>query len=169
MALGQNVNSAGDLAAKIREDPMFAIKQQEQAAYQALLKDPTRLRQLRAAAGLQDEDGKEERRRRKEERRRKRDERERDSHHAESSRRRYRDASPDTRRYSPQGRHDDRRRNTYSPTRDDDGRRRYVDRVRPDHSRRSPDATGPMSHRHRRDAHGLSFLKTDGTSRDMAS
>ncbi|MCO5612677.1 hypothetical protein L7F22_066946 [Adiantum nelumboides] len=34
------VGSDRDVAAKIREDPMFAIRQQEQAAYQALLKDP---------------------------------------------------------------------------------------------------------------------------------
>ncbi|CAD6586999.1 MAG: RNA-splicing factor [Cyphobasidiales sp. Tagirdzhanova-0007] len=33
-ALGQNANNARDLAAKIREDPLLAIKQQEQAAYE---------------------------------------------------------------------------------------------------------------------------------------
>lgn len=34
-APGQNANNARDLAAKVREDPLLAIKQQEQAAYEA--------------------------------------------------------------------------------------------------------------------------------------
>ncbi|CAD6940146.1 unnamed protein product [Tilletia controversa] len=45
----QNANSSRDMASKIRADPLLAIKQQEQAAYQALLKDPARLRQLQEA------------------------------------------------------------------------------------------------------------------------
>ena len=65
------VGSDRDVAAKIREDPMFAIRQQEQAAYQALLKDPARLRAMKKAAGM-DLETKEERRRRKEEKKRKR-------------------------------------------------------------------------------------------------
>lgn len=71
-----DVGSDRDVASKIREDPMFAIRQQEQAAYQALLKDPTRLRAMRKAAGMDvgKEESKEERRRRKEEKRRRRDE-----------------------------------------------------------------------------------------------
>jgi hypothetical protein len=60
------IGSDRDVAAKVREDPMFAIKQQEQAAYQALLKDPARLRAMKKAAGM-DTETKEERRRRKEE------------------------------------------------------------------------------------------------------
>ncbi|CAD6985923.1 unnamed protein product [Tilletia controversa] len=57
----QNANSSRDMASKIRADPLLAIKQQEQAAYQALLKDPARLRQLQEANGVlakikQDED-----------------------------------------------------------------------------------------------------------------
>ena len=35
------------MAAKIREDPLLAIKQQEQAAYQALMNNPLRLREMR--------------------------------------------------------------------------------------------------------------------------
>lgn len=50
----QNANTAQDLAAKVREDPMLAIKKQEQSLYEALLRDPTRLRQLRKQHGLQD-------------------------------------------------------------------------------------------------------------------
>ncbi|KAG1864776.1 Pre-mRNA splicing factor-domain-containing protein [Suillus subalutaceus] len=42
----QNANNARDIAAKIREDPLLAIKQQEQAAYQALMSNPLRLREM---------------------------------------------------------------------------------------------------------------------------
>lgn len=41
-----------DMAIKIREDPLFAIKKQEQAMRDMLMKDPTRLRQMRARMGL---------------------------------------------------------------------------------------------------------------------
>jgi len=42
----QNANTARDTASKIREDPLFAIKQQEQAQYQALVSNPLRLKQI---------------------------------------------------------------------------------------------------------------------------
>ncbi|RFU76024.1 pre-mrna-splicing factor cwc25 [Trichoderma arundinaceum] len=42
----QNANSARDTAAKIRDDPLLAIKRQEQAAYEAMMNDPIRRRQL---------------------------------------------------------------------------------------------------------------------------
>lgn len=82
----QNANTSKDTAAKIREDPMLAIKQQEQAAYEALLRDPTRLRQMRAKAGLDpgNSESKEERRRRKEEKRRRKEERYADRDHRSS-------------------------------------------------------------------------------------
>ena len=47
----QNANTARDTAAKIREDPMLAIKQKEQAAYEALMKDPASRRRLLQEAG----------------------------------------------------------------------------------------------------------------------
>ena len=50
MAL-QNANTIRDTASKIREDPMLAIKRQEQAAYEALMNDPVRRRLLLKAAG----------------------------------------------------------------------------------------------------------------------
>ncbi|CAH7667692.1 Pre-mRNA splicing factor-domain-containing protein [Phakopsora pachyrhizi] len=43
----QSANTARDTAAKIREDPLLAIKQQEQAAYEALKKNPARLNALK--------------------------------------------------------------------------------------------------------------------------
>lgn len=50
MAL-QNANTIRDTASKIREDPLLAIKKQEQAAYEALINDPVRRRLLLKAAG----------------------------------------------------------------------------------------------------------------------
>ena len=55
MAL-QSANTLRDTAAKIREDPMLAIKKQEQAAYEAMMNDPVKRRMLLKAAG-QDESG----------------------------------------------------------------------------------------------------------------
>ena len=50
MAL-QNANTVKDTASKIREDPMLAIKRQEQAAYEAMMNDPTKRRALLQATG----------------------------------------------------------------------------------------------------------------------
>jgi len=41
-----------DMAVKIREDPLFVIKKQEQAMREMLMRDPSRLRQMRARMGL---------------------------------------------------------------------------------------------------------------------
>jgi hypothetical protein len=54
MAL-QNANTLRDTASKIREDPMLAIKRQEQAAYEAMMNDPIKRRQLLALAGKSEE------------------------------------------------------------------------------------------------------------------
>jgi len=51
----QNANTLRDTAVKIREDPMLAIKRQEQAAYEALMNDPAKRRQLLALAGKPEE------------------------------------------------------------------------------------------------------------------
>ncbi|KAG5916008.1 hypothetical protein E4U61_004056 [Claviceps capensis] len=53
MAL-QNANTARDTASKIREDPLLAIKRQEQAAYEAMMNDPIRRRQLLHSMGVDD-------------------------------------------------------------------------------------------------------------------
>jgi hypothetical protein len=50
MAL-QHANTVRDTAAKIRDDPMLAIKKQEQAAYEAMMNDPVARRMLLKAAG----------------------------------------------------------------------------------------------------------------------
>ncbi|KAI5867461.1 Pre-mRNA splicing factor-domain-containing protein [Durotheca rogersii] len=54
MAL-QNANTEKDTAAKIREDPLLAIKKQEQAAYEAMMNDPIKRRQLLASMGQTEE------------------------------------------------------------------------------------------------------------------
>ncbi|PBP25967.1 pre-mRNA-splicing factor Cwc25 [Diplocarpon rosae] len=50
MAL-QHANTLRDTAAKVREDPLLAIKRQEQAAYESMMNDPIKRRQLLAAVG----------------------------------------------------------------------------------------------------------------------
>lgn len=57
----QNANNARDIAAKIREDPLLAIKQQEQAAYQALMSNPLRLREMQERNGIKPKKDKKER------------------------------------------------------------------------------------------------------------
>jgi Pre-mRNA splicing factor/N-terminal domain of CBF1 interacting co-repressor CIR len=47
----QNANTVRDTASKIREDPMLAIKKQEQAAYEAMMNDPVKRRLMLKAAG----------------------------------------------------------------------------------------------------------------------
>ncbi|KPI44319.1 Pre-mRNA-splicing factor CWC25 [Cyphellophora attinorum] len=49
--MAQNANTLRDTASKIREDPMLAIKRQEQAAYEAMMNDPVKRKMLLKAAG----------------------------------------------------------------------------------------------------------------------
>ncbi|KAI1772693.1 Pre-mRNA splicing factor-domain-containing protein [Hypoxylon cercidicola] len=51
----QNANTERDTAIKIREDPLLAIKKQEQAAYEAMMNDPIKRRQLLATMGKPEE------------------------------------------------------------------------------------------------------------------
>lgn len=91
-ALGQNPNNARDLAAKVREDPLLAIKQQEQAAYEAAKRRYVREGKLKDVNGSNaiPVDDKQVRKRKKaeekEERRHRRDERRRDRHDRHRSR-----------------------------------------------------------------------------------
>ncbi|KAI4248398.1 MAG: hypothetical protein L6R40_000957 [Gallowayella cf. fulva] len=82
MAL-QRANTVRDTALKIREDPMLAIKKQEQAAYEALMNDPVKRRLLLKAAAGGDTSVKKERKHRKHHHR---DER-RERHHSHKRRR----------------------------------------------------------------------------------
>ncbi|KAM0549908.1 hypothetical protein ACHAPJ_009155 [Fusarium lateritium] len=125
MAL-QNANTARDTAAKIRDDPLLAIKRQEQAAYEAMMNDPAKRKRLLSSMGVDDE--KKEKSRRRE-----------DRHDRHRRRHRHRSADPDDRHH--------RRRRSYSrsqsPRRRDDSRedrhRRRRDDSRDRHSRRRRD------------------------------
>ena len=66
----QNANTSRDIAAKIREDPLLAIKQQEQSAYQALLSNPLRLAKMQKDLGVKPFKDKKAKKREKEERKR---------------------------------------------------------------------------------------------------
>jgi Pre-mRNA splicing factor/N-terminal domain of CBF1 interacting co-repressor CIR len=50
----QYANTARDTASKIRDDPMLAIKKQEQAAYEAMMSDPVKRRLMLRAAGAEE-------------------------------------------------------------------------------------------------------------------
>ncbi|KAG5806417.1 hypothetical protein H9Q74_008699 [Fusarium xylarioides] len=142
MAL-QNANTARDTAAKIRDDPLLAIKRQEQAAYEAMMNDPIKRRQLLSSMGIDDEKKKEKSRRRE------------DRHDRHRRRDRHRSADPDDRHHRRR-RSDSRSR---SPRRRDDSRedrhRRRRDDSREDRSRRrrddSEDREPRREHRSRHD------------------
>ncbi|KFY33935.1 hypothetical protein V494_07197 [Pseudogymnoascus sp. VKM F-4513 (FW-928)] len=163
MAL-QKANTLKDTAAKVREDPMLAIKKQEQAAYEAMMNDPIKRKQLLAVIGGEPE-AKEKTKERKhrhhhrrhhddasDDRRHKRrrvDDSERDgrSSRHRHSRRRSRSRTPDSRSRSPdrEGTRSGRRRDS----RDDSPRRRRQRSVSPRRGRysRSP---SPRRRRHSR-------------------
>lgn len=98
----QNANTARDTAAKVREDPMLAIKKQEQAAYEAMMNDPMKRRMLLKAVGRGEPDTKERDRKRRKHHHRHRDEDE--SRRSRNHSRRYED---DKDRYSGSIRHED--------------------------------------------------------------
>ncbi len=82
----QNANTLRDTASKVREDPMLAIKKQEQAAYEAMMNDPVKRRMLLKAAGQDDSRPTEREHKRRKHHHHHRDER--DRHHHRRSRRR---------------------------------------------------------------------------------
>ena len=129
-----------DIASKVREDPLLAIKQQEAAALETFMSNPLRLRELQERNGIkpskkEKKEKKRERKERKEQRLREREERHRprsplsdydecdhDRHHSTRSRRslsprgRYSRSPVDSRRFRDR---DDRPRPHYSPRQDD--------------------------------------------------
>lgn len=143
----QNANTPRDVANKIREDPLLAMKQQEQAAYQALMSNPLRLRELQERNGIKPKKDKKEKKKEKKERR----ERERSRGRGRSSSR-PRSVSPEDdyrRPHSPvhnrYGR--DRRMRSPSPYRSPDRTSRDDRRYRDEHrSRRSRSRTPDSYH-----------------------
>jgi hypothetical protein len=153
LAVVPAINNARDVATKIREDPLLAIKRQEQQAYEAMMNDPIKRRQLLASMGIEDPQQKSSRKDEKRERHRHhhrshrshRDDR--DDRGERSSRRRRsdsRDSSPSPRdsRSPPRRKHDNSgRHRSRSPRRyddDTDGR-----------SRRRRDSSGGKRYRSR--------------------
>jgi len=130
----QHANTLKDTASKIREDPMLAIKRQEQAAYEAMMNDPVKRRQLLKAAGGDvkvEKERKHKRHRHREDhddhrRHKRRREEERDDRHSSSRQyRRRRSESP----AHPRSRSPYRRRVEEADYR---GRSRHYGRRRPD-------------------------------------
>lgn len=127
----QNANTVRDVASKVRDDPLLAMKRQEQAAYEAYMKDPARRRQTQSSKGG-DDDRKKDKSRRREDRSRRHRHRHRSEDSDEDRERRRRRRSY-SRSRSPRRRHDDsdddrshsRKSRNYS--RDRDTRRRRDD------------------------------------------
>ncbi|TIB71353.1 hypothetical protein E3Q17_02511 [Wallemia mellicola] len=137
----QKANTSRDTSSKIREDPLLSIRQQEQAAYEALINNPIRLREMRLKAGIPDTDSKSEKRAAKEERKRQREEKrrlkdDRDDRRPERHDRRG-DDHYDRKRYDD--RYSRRDSDRYSRRDDDRYSRRDADRDPRRYSRRSPD------------------------------
>lgn len=123
----QNANTPRDVAAKIRDDPLLAVKKQEQAAYEAMMSDPVKRRMLLRAAGQEEEQEREHKRRK---------------HHHRGDHRssRHRD---DRDRHSRSHRHDEDRRPRYR-----DGHSRSLSRSRSRSlERRSYRSESPRRHR----------------------
>ncbi|KAI5261979.1 hypothetical protein E4T47_09378 [Aureobasidium subglaciale] len=107
-------NKQKDTATKVRNDPMLAIKQQEQAALEAMMSDPTKRRALLKAVGKDQDDTK----------RSHRKHRHRDDEHRSKRRRHDSHYSDDERRSSHKHRSDRRRSPSYSRSRSPERRRR---------------------------------------------
>ena len=163
MAL-QNANTVRDTAAKIREDPMLAIKQREQAAYEALMNDPVSRRRLLKEAG-HDLKPKEKEHRRKH-RHHHRDDRD-DDYHRGSKRRRIDDEerySRTSRRYDEEDRH---HRRSYHDHRRRSDSSTYSRSPSPPRLRRSPSPHSPRRIRfpspyHRRRSRSPPRQQTNG-------
>ncbi|KAI9512546.1 Pre-mRNA splicing factor-domain-containing protein [Russula earlei] len=121
----QNANTARDIAAKVREDPLLAIKQQEAAAFEALMSNPLRLREMQERNGIKPS--------KQEKREKRREKRERKEHRRRVREDRHRSRTPlsdydDRRRRSPQPRRSPSPRDRHSRSPVDS--RRYSDRNR---------------------------------------
>jgi len=136
----QFANTIRDTAAKVREDPLLAIKQQEQTAYQALMSNPLRLKQLQEKNGIKAKKDKKGKRKHKEKGKHRSDDRSRSRERtryrsrSRSPHHRSRDDYPRSRRSpSPYSHHSRQRSPSYSPRGD---HRRRRDRSVDDSSRR---------------------------------
>lgn len=124
----QKVAGVRDTASKIREDPLLAIKRQEQQAYEAVMNDPIKRRQLLAQMGIDDSKSKTGKGKDKEEK----------GHKHRHHHRHRRDSRSDEERSTRKRRRSDSRDRSRSPRRydsEDDSRRRRTRRESPDDRR----------------------------------
>lgn len=156
----KTIADARDMATKIREDPLLAIKRKEQQAYEAMMNDPIKRRQLLASMGIDDTQvkskHKEERRHKHRHHHRSRRHDNDDDRHSRRRSRDSRDRSRTPRRYDSDE-EDRRRRRRDSPDRhrrDSPERRRHRSRSvdeRDSRSRRDDDRGGRHHDRRPRD------------------
>ncbi|KAL5533923.1 hypothetical protein ACEPAG_383 [Sanghuangporus baumii] len=142
----QNANTARDVASKIREDPLLAIKQQEQAAYQALMSNPLRLKEMQKKAGIKDKDKKDKDKKDKKDKDKKgkKDKKSKKHKHRRDDPADYSDRGRDySRSRSPEDRYE-RRRDSRSPPRKV---HRYGSRSRSIEPQRRSRSRSPLSHR----------------------
>ncbi|GKT62878.1 pre-mRNA-splicing factor CWC25 [Colletotrichum tofieldiae] len=144
MAL-QTANTARDTAAKVREDPLLAIKRQEQAAYEAMMNDPIKRRQLLASMGMVDDKSKSKNKEEKHKRR---------HHH------RHRDGEDDRDRHRKRRRSHSRSRSPRRRRDDPEDEDRY------DRRRRRSDSEDRHSHRRRRASRSRSPRRRDSGDKD---
>ncbi|KAL7893368.1 pre-mRNA-splicing factor CWC25 [Trichoderma sp. SZMC 28014] len=175
----QNANSARDTAAKIRDDPLLAIKRQEQAAYEAMMNDPIRRRQLLSSMGV--DDGKKKRkdgdrtgddrhgRHRRRHRSRDRDNDRHQSRDGEDGRHSRHRRRSDSRSRSPRRRdYSQHREHTSSRRRDDSKEREGRSHRHDSYRRRSP--AYPRAHRERgRDDAGDDSRRAEEQARKLAA
>lgn len=155
----QNPNTLRDTAAKVREDPMLAIKKKEQAALEAVMSDPVRRRKLLKTAATDNSD----RARDREHRHRHRHRSRRHSDEGGEHKRRYgsRSRSPSRRHRKSEGHRERRHRrssDSYSIS-------RSRSRSRSPGGKKDDERREPRSHNHHRRRKSVSESKSRSRSR----
>ena len=146
-----------DIAAKVREDPLLAIKQQEAAAYETLMSNPLRLREMQERNGIKPS--------KKEKKEKKREKQERKEHRRREREERHRPRSPPLSDYEERDhdrRHSPRSRRSLSPrdrySRSPVASRRFRDRderPRPHYSPRRRSHSPDTRHERRERSNGF--------------
>ncbi|KAH8885660.1 hypothetical protein GQ53DRAFT_751001 [Thozetella sp. PMI_491] len=131
LAITSTVNNVRDTAYKVSNDPLFLIRQQEQAAYAAIMADPSKRRRLLESMGIKDDESTSSSKERRHKHR---------HHHRHH---RHRDDDSDGERRSHKRRRSDSRDRSRSPKKydseDEDRHRRRRDTRNEKRYRSSPD------------------------------
>lgn len=172
MAL-QHANTVRDTASKIREDPMLAIKRQEQAAYEAMMNDPIKKRQLLALA--ESRDGRKDKAEKRDHKHRHHHRHRRDSDDERRRKRRRTDYDDESDDHDRRRRSEHRRRRSLSPSREDRsprGRRDSHGRggrsVSPEHRRHRSDREREYQRRRRNSSSGTSQSQSPPRQRSQS-